>query len=318
MSASRASATDSPLPAGARVYVGTCGFSYKDWIGPFYPIGIKPIDMLAYYARSFEAVEIDSTYYATPARTLFEGMDRRTPPRFRFTVKTPGSITHAPGEIDVGAEDELAREAAAFLACLEPIVASGKLGAVLAQFPNAFRPGSDASRRLETLRRFWPDLPLVAEFRHREWQRQAALDSLRELDIGWCNVDEPRFASLMRPGAEVTSAVGYIRLHGRNAAQWWKPDTPDRSRPTDARDQSLSSRARSGSRSSGARYDYLYNDAELSEWVPRIGDVAADARETYVFFNNHRLGKAARNANDMSRLLGLRFEARPEPELRLF
>lgn len=279
-----------------QLYVGTCGFSYRDWIGPFYPLGTKSADMLAYYAGSFGTVEIDSTYYAVPKPALFEGMNRRTPPEFRFTVKAPGSITHAPSEIEFSGNDDTTAEATAFRDCLEPIVASGKLGAVLLQFPHAFRPGRQTSRRLEAMRSLWPDLPLVAEFRHREWQRNDSLEFLRELGIGWCNVDEPRFASLMRPGAEVTSPIGYVRFHGRNAGQWWQQD-----------------------REPGARYDYLYSETELAEWLPRIAEVTSAATETYVFFNNHRLGKAAHNARDMSGLLRLHPPEKPaERELRLF
>src|SRR5579863_1505766 len=182
------------------LHIGTCGFSYRDWIGPFYPQGIKPLDMLPFYAERFDAVEIDSTYYAIPRPALFESMDRRTPAHFRFTVKVPGSMSHLPADAEPSAAD-----AAAFRACLEPIVSAGKLGAVLAQFPNSFRPSTDAYRRLQQLHEFWPDLNLVAEFRHRSWQDDRTLAALRDLDIGICNVDEPRFASLMRPDCEVTS-----------------------------------------------------------------------------------------------------------------
>jgi len=198
------------------LHIGTCGFSYRDWVGPFYPAGIKSLEMLPYYAQRFGCVEIDSTYYAIPRPQLFESMDRRTPVHFRFTVKAPGSITHLPAS-----ESPSGDEAGAFRACLEPIQASGKLGAVLAQFPHAFRPGPDALRRLRWLREQWPDIDLIAEFRHRLWQGDETLAALRDLRIGWCNVDEPGFSSLMRPGSEVTSSIGYIRFHGRNYGRWW-------------------------------------------------------------------------------------------------
>ena len=260
-----------------QLYIGTCGFSYKDWIGPFYPKGIKSIDMLPYYAERFSAVEIDSTYYAIPKPALFESMDRRTPADFRFAVKAPGSVTHSPVDAQPPAAD-----VRAFAECLEPVRRSDKLAVVLTQFPNAFRPSRNSLHRLERLREWWADLPLVAEFRHRDWQRNDALVHLRELGIGWCNVDEPRFASLMRPGAEVTSPIGYIRFHGRNYAKWWKQE-----------------------RASHERYDYLYTKDELEEWVPRIADVVSQATQSYVFFNNHRLGKAPANARDLTRMLGL-------------
>lgn len=258
------------------LHVGTCGFSYRDWIGPFYPKGIASLDMLPYYAERFDAVEIDSTYYAIPKPQLFAGMDKRTPAHFRFTVKAPGSLTHIPADAQPAAD-----EPGLFAAALEPIVASGKLAAVLAQFPNSFHAGADAYRRLEQLRAAWPAIDLIAEFRHRSWQSDETLQRLHELGIGWCNVDEPRFQSLLRPGAEVTSPIGYIRFHGRNYAQWWKQE-----------------------RSSAERYDYSYAPHELTEWLPRIAAVEEQARDTYVFFNNHRLGKAPANARQLRDMLG--------------
>ncbi len=257
------------------LHIGTCGFSYRDWIGPFYPKGIASIEMLPYYAERFDTVEIDSTYYAIPKPQLFEGMDRRTPRGFSFTVKAPGSITHLPADAHPDRN-----ELTAFAEAVAPLQRSGKLAAVLAQFPNSFHPSTTAYGRLEALREAWPDIALVAEFRHRDWQSDATLEKLRELHVGWCNVDEPRFRSLLRPGAEATSDVGYIRFHGRNYAKWWKQD-----------------------RSSDERYDYSYSEAELSEWIPRIAAVEEQTARTYVFFNNHRLGKAPANARKLYDLL---------------
>ncbi len=239
--------------------------------------------MLEYYADRFTAVEIDSTYYAIPAPALFASMAARTPTPFRFTVKAPGSITHLP-EDGVPTQADLD----AFHEALQPLARSGKLGAVLAQFPNAFRPSRDAFGRLELLRREWPDVRLVAEFRHRDWQKDAVLRIVGGLGIGWCNVDEPQFASLMRPDAQVTSQVGYVRFHGRNAAKWWKQE-----------------------RTSAERYDYLYSTEELVHWLPRIAEVAERTDETYVFFNNHRNGQAATNARQLADLLDI---TPPPPE----
>lgn len=257
------------------LHIGTCGFSYREWIGPFYPKGIRSLEMLPYYAQRFDAVEIDSTYYAIPKPELFEGMNKRTPENFRFTVKAPGSITHIPADAAPAAG-----EPETFAASLEAIRDSGKLAAVLAQFPNSFRPGAQTYRRLEELRSWWPRMAIIAEFRHRDWQNDATLHHLRDLEIGWCNVDEPGFRSLLRPGSEVTSDIGYIRFHGRNYGKWWKQE-----------------------KSADERYDYSYAPAELSEWIPRIAAVEDQTRDTYVFFNNHRLGKAPANASQLREML---------------
>jgi uncharacterized protein YecE (DUF72 family) len=256
------------------IRVGTCGFSYREWVGPFYPRGLAQTDYIAYYAQAFDAVEIDSTYYAIPAPSMFERLDRRTPASFRFTVKVPGAVTHAP--TDAAPADE---EAQRFLECLAPIRSSGKLGAVLAQFPNGFRPSPDAFRRLEWLRRAWPDVNTVVEFRHRDWQRPETLRRLRAAGLGWCNVDEPAQSSLMRPDAQSTSHTGYVRFHGRNAATWWQHEKP------------------------ADRYSYLYSAEELAEWLPRIDRIADATDETFVFFNNHANGQATINARQMAQML---------------
>src|SRR5437016_4709450 len=104
------------------IFVGTCGFSYKDWVGPFYPSGMKPAAMLEYYAGRFPAVEIDSTYYAIPKPSVFEGMAARTPSGFRFAVKAPGSVTHLP---DDGPPERAPMTE--FMASLAPLRAANKL-----------------------------------------------------------------------------------------------------------------------------------------------------------------------------------------------
>src|SRR5947209_5145905 len=261
------------------VRVGTCGYSYRDWIGPFYPPGTKPRDMLEYYAREFAAVEIDSTYYRVPSAKTFASMAERTPKGFLFSVKLPGAATHLPADATV-----LPREVREFRTALEPLAESGKLACGLMQFPNSFKPSANAEKRLRALRRALPELPLVAEFRHRDWQSHATLELLAELGIGWCNVDMPHFSKLLRESADATSALAYVRFHGRNYKQWWRPETPD------------------------LRYDYTYSAEELEPWVDRLADLpaAGGVRETLAFFNNHRRGQAVRNAEMFRAMLEAR------------
>ncbi|MBV8117462.1 MAG: DUF72 domain-containing protein, partial [Candidatus Eremiobacteraeota bacterium] len=138
------------------IYVGTCGFSYKDWIGPFYPPATKPAEMLPYYAREFCAVEIDSSYYGVPTVRTVESMGARTPPGFRFSFKAPQSVTHPPDGAAVRVHDD----AALLRESLQPLIASEKLACVLVQFPNAFKPdgrrASYVARVIEAL----DDLPV--------------------------------------------------------------------------------------------------------------------------------------------------------------
>ncbi|MDP9105193.1 MAG: DUF72 domain-containing protein [Candidatus Eremiobacteraeota bacterium] len=262
------------------VFVGTCGFSYRDWVGVLYPAATKPKEMLEIYARAFSAVEIDSTYYRVPAPATFASMAERTPMGFRFSVKLPGAATHLPADVRA-----LPADVKEFRAALEPLAASGKLVCGLAQFPNSFKPSADAEKRLRALRKALADVPLVAEFRHRDWQAHSTLELLGELEIGWCNVDMPHFSKLLRESADVTSEIAYVRFHGRNFKQWWRPETPD------------------------LRYDYTYSAEELAPWVDRVADLraASGVRETLAFFNNHRRGQAVRNAEQFRAMLEPRF-----------
>jgi uncharacterized protein YecE (DUF72 family) len=264
-----------PLRVGrCTVSVGTCGYSYREWIGAFYPPRIRSQEMLAWYARFFPTVEIDSTYYGVPTAAKTASMARRTPDGFTFTAKAPGTLTHAP--LDAG-EPSLA-DAPLFREGVAPLVAAGKLAVVLLQFPNGFRPGPRAERHLERLREALPGLPLVAEFRHRDWQANPTLELLASLGIGWCNVDEPGFETLLRPAADVVGDVAYVRFHGRNAKTWWKGDAAE-------------------------RYFYSYTAQELQPWVERVADMASASSQAYVFFNNHRFGHAASNAATFAQML---------------
>jgi uncharacterized protein YecE (DUF72 family) len=265
------------------VSVGTCGFSYKDWVGPVYPPGTKPVEMLPLYAKLFPVVEIDSTYYGVPALSTVESWARRTPDGFRFSAKLPGLGTHVPAEL-LG---NVHRDVLLFAERMQPLILSGKLACALMQFPNSFRRSDAAERHIEALRNSLGNLELVAEFRHREWQTDDTLQMLRALGIGLVAVDEPRFKSLPRPLTDATAAIAYVRFHGRNYQEWWKGDN-------------------------ASRYDYLYTAEELAPWVDRLADLAAqpEVREVLAFFNNHRRGQAARNAEMFEEMVAERLEVR--------
>lgn len=255
----------------AAVHVGTSGYSFADWVGPFYPEGTRSSGFLAYYARHFGCVEVNATYYRIPPPRTLEAMERRTPAGFRFIVKLHGSFTHEP---DLPGESTV-RD---FLAVLEPLKAAGKYHGLLAQFPWGFRRGEASKAHLERLRSLFPGEPLWAEFRHASWMHPRLGDWLRERDLGYCAVDEPALPGLVPPVGLVTNGIAYARLHGRNAATWW---------------------GRGGS----DRYDWNYSEAELREWAARIGTMAHEAKDAYLFFNNCHAGQAARNAKLMDELL---------------
>lgn len=258
------------------ITLGTCGYSYKDWIGPVYPRGTTSSEMLEVYAQRFAAVEIDSTYYRVPSSKTFESMARRTPDGFRFTTKLPGTGTHLPDIAALSVHDDVRL----FRENIQPLEASGKLACVLMQFPNSFRPSEATNRYVTALREELSDIALVAEFRNREWQTSDTLELLQGLGIGLVNVDQPQYRSLLRPSTDVTSRIAYVRFHGRNYQNWWKGTNE-------------------------TRYDYLYSAEELAPWADRLVDIAAgeQAKEVFAFFNNHRRGQAVRNAEMLEDML---------------
>jgi len=253
------------------IKVGTSGFSYPDWVGPFYPPGTRPAAMLPWYARHFDALEINFTYYRLPAPGQLAAMSARCADRVTFSVKAWQGMTHT--------EEASAADIAGFTAALAPLAERGVLGAVLLQFPGSFRPSAPASRRLAGLASRLRPFPVVAEFRHRSWISEETFRLLRTEGIGWCCVDEPALPGLIPPDAVVTAETAYVRFHGRNAEKWFRHGQAHE------------------------RYDYLYRPDELLAWVPRLRALEASAERTLVFMNNHYQGKAVTNATQLKELL---------------
>jgi uncharacterized protein YecE (DUF72 family) len=218
-------------------------------------------------------VEVNATYYSLPHPATFYQMARKVPAGFQFVVKAHKDMTHS--------EDFLPESFRAFRAALEPLTEMGTLGCVLGQFPWSFKATPDNRDALERFRAELADLPVVVEFRNSGWVTEETFELLRDLEFGFCCVDEPRLKGLMPPVVRATSPIGYVRFHGRNAAKWWQHQH------------------------AYERYDYLYSEEELSEWVPRVRELAEETERTYLFFNNHYEGKAGQNAQMMAQLLNL-------------
>ncbi|HLI96301.1 MAG TPA: DUF72 domain-containing protein [Candidatus Baltobacteraceae bacterium] len=249
------------------IYIGTCGFSYKDWIGTFYPGTVRPDEMLSYYASSFKAVEIDSSFYGVLQPQTVERMNARTPADFRFCFKVPQTVSHAPD----AAQGRIHDDARAFVESVAPIADSGKFGCALLQFPNGFKPNERTEAYVRAAVEALQPLPVTVEFRNRDWQTPRYFDMISGLHAGWCNVDMPGYETLMRASSDVSSDVAYVRFHGRNAAKWWTGDNR-------------------------TRYDYNYTAEELEPWGTRVAEMEERAKTTFAFFNNHARGNAARNA----------------------
>lgn len=270
------------------MFVGTSGYSFADWVGPFYPRGTKSGDFLDYYARHFPCVEVNSTYYGIPQPRVMEQMQRKTPERFRFIVKLNQAMTH-----ERASEPALY---ARFLEVVQPLKDAGKYHGLLAQFPWAFRRDERAKAHLDLLRERLPGEPLWVEFRHASWMHPQLPAWLAERDLGYCAVDEPALPGLVPPVTHVTNGVGYVRFHGRNATHWWGSSTRQATPAAGAATERPARREQ-------LRYDYDYSERELSEWVTRVNELAKQAKQTYLFFNNCHAGQAARNAKLMEELL---------------
>jgi uncharacterized protein YecE (DUF72 family) len=177
------------------IYVGTCGYAYKDWIGPFYAPKTKPAEMLPAYARRFRAVEVDSSYYGVPKPQTVASMAARTPRDFRFSFKLPQTVTHPADPSSLRVHDD----ALQLLESLEPAREAHKLACVLAQFPNGFKPEGNREEYLRAVVDAFAGVPVIVEFRNAKWQRPETFAMLREIGAGYCNVDMPRLDGLLAP-----------------------------------------------------------------------------------------------------------------------
>ena len=258
------------------IHIGPAGWSYKDWEGVVYPQ--KPgskFDPLSYLSRFFDTIEINSSFYRPPTPTTTKSWVRRVAsnPGFTFTAKLHRIFTHERGKA-TAADEKAFREA------MNPLAESGKLGAILIQFPWSFKNTKEERAYLQRLIAQFQDYPLVLEVRHASWNTPGIYEELEEKGVGICNIDQPIFAKSIKPAALTTSGIGYVRLHGRNYGNWFREQAP--------RDD---------------RYNYLYSLDELDPWVTRIKEVAKQTKESYVITNNHFLGKAVVNALEIKSIL---------------
>jgi uncharacterized protein YecE (DUF72 family) len=253
------------------ILIGTSGFSFDDWVGPVYPKDLPKQEWLNFYAEEFSTCELNFSYYRIPdARTLGQ-IAAKVPEGFLFSIKAYRGITHE--------REDPAPQMEQFTAALSPLINQDKFACVLAQFPHSFHANQANRDYLKRVREGFGDLPVVVEFRSREWISQRTFEELHALELGFCCVDQPRFDSLIPPVAVATGPVAYVRFHGRNRAKWWQHDE------------------------AWERYDYSYTDEELEEWVPKIHSLEGEASLTLVYMNNHWQGQAVSTARQMRGLM---------------
>jgi uncharacterized protein YecE (DUF72 family) len=229
------------------VSIGPAGWSYADWRGRVYPesAGTK-FDTLSLVSKYFDTVEINSSFYYPPKPATARSWLKRVAhnPNFIFTAKLHKVFTHKRDRLT-------SKDEGAFREGLSPLMEAEKLGALLIQFPWSFKNVPEERDYLTQLCERFKEYPLVVELRHESWNHPRILQTLEDLGVGLCDIDQPQFRNSIKPSAEVTSPIGYIRLHGRNYQNWFREEA-----------------------NVLERYDYLYSRDELEPWIERIRQVA--------------------------------------------
>jgi uncharacterized protein YecE (DUF72 family) len=286
--------------------IGTSGWNYPSgrgtWNGIFYPPSrgrSKGFDELAFYAEHFNTVEVNSTFYGQPRPEVCRGWAQRTPAGFEFSIKLYQKFTHPKmfkeafvrgvpaGEGGQALLNELARpnesDLDAFRSGIEPLASSGKLGALLAQFPPSFKDSPASRDYLQWLLQAFHDYRVAVELRHSSWSDAVGdtLSLLNPFGSAWVQIDEPKFRlSIKQNFLPNVDGLYYMRLHGRNAKEWWTHEKTE------------------------DRYNYLYTAPEVSEFVDTLDAARQLVKKLYLYTNNHFSAKSVANAAMIKKQLG--------------
>lgn len=261
-----------PTPV-THIHCGTSGWNGVSELGVHY----RRVHPLTFLSQHFDAVEIPETFDGPVRPELTRVWLRKVEsnPQFQFTAKLFRRFTHD----RILDRDEIAQ----FKEGLWPLLREHRFGCLLMQFPWSFRYTSENRDFLIRLRRTFHEFPLAAEMRHSSWSADEALGTFIDYRIAFCNVDQPQYTKSMPPTSFLTSSLGYVRLHGRNAFNWFQDD-----------------RSRSVKKH---RYDYLYSESELVEWKNRIDRIAGFSTRLFVIANNDAGTKAIVNALQLRSML---------------
>ena len=258
-------------------YVGTAGWSYKDWEGIVYPEkkGAN-FHSLIFLTQYINIVEINSTFYRPPAISISLSWTKKVENQteFLFSVKLHQVFTHKRKGFSQQDVDN-------FKFGIEPLEAKNRLAAILLQFPWSFANTHSHTEYLIRLFKLFAGYPLAIEVRHGSWDRTDFYNLLSEYKVCFCNIDQPIFHNSIKPSALSTNPeYSYVRLHGRNYKNWFKENA--------GRDE---------------RYNYLYTKEELQDWVEKIKELGKKSKKVFVITNNHYRGQALANALQIKNML---------------
>ncbi|GAA3345822.1 DUF72 domain-containing protein [Amorphoplanes nipponensis] len=284
------------------ILVGTASWTDKTLLasGWYPPAADTPEKRLGYYAKQFPIVEVDSTYYGPPAEQTTALWAQRTPDGFTFNIKAFSLLTGHPSKVSAIYKDlrpetdkknvypaDLPPQAyeeiwSRFLSALDPLVAAGKLGALLFQFPPWWGIRRDHKDYLREVAARCKPLRPVFEFRNASWfdgdNAEETLEFLRRHELPLVCVDMPQgHKSSVPPVVAATADLAVVRFHG-HSDKWTSKDIHE-------------------------KFGYEYSTAELREWAPRLRALAAEAATTHVFMNNCYSDYAQRNASTLIELL---------------
>lgn len=259
-----------------RIRIGVAGWDYPDWSGIVYSAR-SGTDKLRAVAKRFQTIEVNSTFYRPVSPKAAHEWIRRVgdKPRFRFTAKLWRRFTH---ERHIISQHDVLQVHKG----LDVLRESGRLVTVIVQFPWSFRQNQETKSWLLRLLNVFRALPLHIEFRHDSWLRKEIMGMLRDHNAGFVNIDQPALPGCITGTSYVTNPIAYVRLHGRNANNWFRSDA--------TRDE---------------RFDYLYSNTEMMPWRNRVQSLAArtEVEGVHVVFNNHYRAQAVKNALTFARLV---------------
>lgn len=282
-----------------KYYIGTAGWKYDDWIGSFYPKKESGgFDWLQFYSHYFNCIEVNSSYYVYLSDKVAGAWVRKTEDLedFTFTLKLHQDFTHKRSYTKQNAD--------AVNYILRILDKAGRLGGLLIQFPQSFRFDENSAAYISRLKDIFSSFNLFVEVRHGSFHTNEALSFFKASNINCITIDQPQIGNAIAFKPIVTCDSLYVRLHGRNNAEWFKGFNRIGEKQTDAE--------------RSARYKYMYSPGELVGITEIIKSLPDEVKKVFIITNNHPQGNAVANAFQLINMLEKRKVEMPQTTLQLY